>query len=212
MILFALAAAAWHWLLQGIVPVYQIKGISKLVKLCLPKVQCFCDSLTSPPSERQTSFILPYDKLKNGENFDSLPHRLSSLLFSPSQTVLHVVLSLTNCPPCFSLPHRLSSMLFSPSQTVLHVILSLTDCPPCFSLPHRLSSMLFSPSQTVLHTVLHAILSLTDCPPCYFSPSQTVLPCYSLPHRLSSMLFSPSQTVLHLNLEYNENNEGLQVD
>ncbi|CAJ0936959.1 unnamed protein product [Ranitomeya imitator] len=36
-----------------IVPVYQIKGISKLVKLCLPKVQCFCDSLTSPPSERQ---------------------------------------------------------------------------------------------------------------------------------------------------------------
>ncbi|CAJ0954817.1 unnamed protein product [Ranitomeya imitator] len=33
-----------------IVPVYQIKGISKLVKLCLPKVQCFCDSLTSPPS------------------------------------------------------------------------------------------------------------------------------------------------------------------
>ncbi|CAJ0939846.1 unnamed protein product [Ranitomeya imitator] len=53
MILFALAAAAWHWLLQDIVPVYQIKGISKLVKLCLPKVQCFCDSLTSPPSERQ---------------------------------------------------------------------------------------------------------------------------------------------------------------
>ncbi|CAJ0966591.1 unnamed protein product [Ranitomeya imitator] len=47
MILFALAAAAWHWLLQDIVPVYQIKGISKLVKLCLPKVQCFCDSLTS---------------------------------------------------------------------------------------------------------------------------------------------------------------------
>ncbi|CAJ0966523.1 unnamed protein product [Ranitomeya imitator] len=53
MILFALAAAAWHWLLQDIVPVCQIKGISKLVKLCLPKVQCFCDSLTSPPSERQ---------------------------------------------------------------------------------------------------------------------------------------------------------------
>ncbi|CAJ0940685.1 unnamed protein product [Ranitomeya imitator] len=53
MILFALAAAAWHWLLQDIVPVYQIKGISKLFKLCLPKVQCFCDSLTSPPSERQ---------------------------------------------------------------------------------------------------------------------------------------------------------------
>ncbi|CAJ0968329.1 unnamed protein product, partial [Ranitomeya imitator] len=46
-------AAAWHWLLQDIVPVYQIKGISKLFKLCLPKVQCFCDSLTSPPSERQ---------------------------------------------------------------------------------------------------------------------------------------------------------------
>ncbi|CAJ0915854.1 unnamed protein product [Ranitomeya imitator] len=38
---------------SDIVPVYQIKGISKLVKLCLPKVQCFCDSLTSPPSERQ---------------------------------------------------------------------------------------------------------------------------------------------------------------
>ncbi|CAJ0945347.1 unnamed protein product [Ranitomeya imitator] len=38
---------------EDIVPVYQIKGISKLVKLCLPKVQCFCDSLTSPPSERQ---------------------------------------------------------------------------------------------------------------------------------------------------------------
>ncbi|CAJ0967158.1 unnamed protein product [Ranitomeya imitator] len=54
MILFALAAAAWHWLLQDIVPVYQIKGISKLFKLCLPKVQCFCDSLTSPPSERQS--------------------------------------------------------------------------------------------------------------------------------------------------------------
>ncbi|CAJ0943883.1 unnamed protein product [Ranitomeya imitator] len=58
MILFALAAAAWHWLLQDIVPVYQIKGISKLVKLCLPKVQCFCDSLTSPPSERQDTFYL----------------------------------------------------------------------------------------------------------------------------------------------------------
>ncbi|CAJ0965443.1 unnamed protein product [Ranitomeya imitator] len=40
-------------LMPDIVPVYQIKGISKLVKLCLPKVQCFCDSLTSPPSERQ---------------------------------------------------------------------------------------------------------------------------------------------------------------
>ncbi|CAJ0919961.1 unnamed protein product [Ranitomeya imitator] len=38
---------------RDIVPVYQIKGISKLFKLCLPKVQCFCDSLTSPPSERQ---------------------------------------------------------------------------------------------------------------------------------------------------------------
>ncbi|CAJ0954410.1 unnamed protein product [Ranitomeya imitator] len=58
MILFALAAAAWHWLLQDIVPVYQIKGISKLVKLCLPKVQCFCDSLTSPPSERQRCALL----------------------------------------------------------------------------------------------------------------------------------------------------------
>ncbi|CAJ0949505.1 unnamed protein product [Ranitomeya imitator] len=139
-------------------------------------------------------------------------------------TVLHVILSLTDCPPCYSLPHRLSSMLFSPSHTVLHVILSLTDCPPCYSLPHscppcyslphRLSSMLFSPSQTDLHV----ILSLTDCPPSYslphrltsmlFSPLQTVLhvilsltdcpPCYSLPHRLSSMLFSPSHTVLHL--------------
>ncbi|CAJ0940554.1 unnamed protein product [Ranitomeya imitator] len=40
---------------RDIVPVYQIKGISKLVKLCLPKVQCFCDSPTSPPSERQIS-------------------------------------------------------------------------------------------------------------------------------------------------------------
>ncbi|CAJ0934896.1 unnamed protein product, partial [Ranitomeya imitator] len=58
MILFALAAAAWHWLLQDIVPVYQIKGISKLVKLCLPKVQCFCDSLTSAPSERQFNALL----------------------------------------------------------------------------------------------------------------------------------------------------------
>ncbi|CAJ0940973.1 unnamed protein product [Ranitomeya imitator] len=58
MILFALAAAAWHWLLQDIVPVYQIKGISKLFKLCLPKVQCFCDSLTSPPSERQFNALL----------------------------------------------------------------------------------------------------------------------------------------------------------
>ncbi|CAJ0960556.1 unnamed protein product, partial [Ranitomeya imitator] len=148
----------------------------------------------------------------------SLPHRLSSMLFSPSKTVLHVILYLTYCPPCYSLPHTLSSMLFSPSQTVLYVILSLTDCPPCYSLPHRLSSMLFSPSQTVLHV----ILSLTDCPPycppCYFlphrlssmlfSPSQTVLyvilsltdcpPGYSLPHRLSFMLFSPSQTVLHV--------------
>ncbi|CAJ0947060.1 unnamed protein product [Ranitomeya imitator] len=44
--------------LQDIVPVYQIKGISKLVKLCLPKVQCFCDSLTSPPSERQFNALL----------------------------------------------------------------------------------------------------------------------------------------------------------
>ncbi|CAJ0966266.1 unnamed protein product [Ranitomeya imitator] len=90
----------------------------------------------------------------------SLPHRLSSLLFSPSQTVLHVILSLTDCPPCYSLPHRLFSMLFSPSQTVLHVILSLTDCPPCYSLPHRLSSMLFSPSQTALHTSFNAPMIL----------------------------------------------------
>ncbi|CAJ0951417.1 unnamed protein product [Ranitomeya imitator] len=46
-------------LLQNdIVPVYQIKGISKLFKLCLPKVQCFCDSLTSPPSERQFNALL----------------------------------------------------------------------------------------------------------------------------------------------------------
>ncbi|CAJ0944353.1 unnamed protein product [Ranitomeya imitator] len=43
---------------QDIVPVYQIKGISKLFKLCLPKVQCFCDSLTSPPSERQFNALL----------------------------------------------------------------------------------------------------------------------------------------------------------
>ncbi|CAJ0958330.1 unnamed protein product, partial [Ranitomeya imitator] len=43
---------------EDIVPVYQIKGISKLVKLCLPKVQCFCDSLTSPPSERQFNALL----------------------------------------------------------------------------------------------------------------------------------------------------------
>ncbi|CAJ0917660.1 unnamed protein product [Ranitomeya imitator] len=43
---------------HDIVPVYQIKGISKLVKLCLPKVQCFCDSLTSPPSERQFNALL----------------------------------------------------------------------------------------------------------------------------------------------------------
>ncbi|CAJ0952623.1 unnamed protein product [Ranitomeya imitator] len=74
----------------------------------------------------------------------SLPHTLSSMLFSSSQTGLHVILSLT-----------LSSMLFSPSQTdlhtVLHVILSLTDCPSCYFLPHRLSSMLFSPSHTVIH-------------------------------------------------------------
>ncbi|CAJ0953159.1 unnamed protein product [Ranitomeya imitator] len=45
------------------------------------------------------------------------PHRLSSMLFSPSQTVLHIILSLTDCPSCYSLPHRLSSILFSPSQT-----------------------------------------------------------------------------------------------
>ncbi|CAJ0942215.1 unnamed protein product [Ranitomeya imitator] len=44
--------------LKDIVPVYQIKGISKLFKLCLPKVQCFCDSLTSPPSERQFNALL----------------------------------------------------------------------------------------------------------------------------------------------------------
>ncbi|CAJ0933349.1 unnamed protein product, partial [Ranitomeya imitator] len=44
--------------LGDIVPVYQIKGISKLFKLCLPKVQCFCDSLTSPPSERQFNALL----------------------------------------------------------------------------------------------------------------------------------------------------------
>ncbi|CAJ0944573.1 unnamed protein product, partial [Ranitomeya imitator] len=91
----------------------------------------------------------------------SLPHRLSSMLFSPSHTVLHVILSLTDCCPCYSLPHRLSSMLFSPSQTVLHTVLhvihSLTDCPPCYSLPHRLSSMLFSPSQTVLHRRILAV-------------------------------------------------------
>ncbi|CAJ0964399.1 unnamed protein product [Ranitomeya imitator] len=43
---------------EDIVPVYQIKGISKLFKLCLPKVQCFCDSLTSPPSERQFNALL----------------------------------------------------------------------------------------------------------------------------------------------------------
>ncbi|CAJ0966450.1 unnamed protein product, partial [Ranitomeya imitator] len=114
----------------------------------------------------------------------------------------YVILSLTDCPPCYSLLHRLSSMLFSPSQTVLHVTLSLTDssmlffpsqtvlhvilslthCPPCYALPHRLSSMLFSPS----HTVFHVILALTDCPS-----------CYSFPHRLSSMLFSPPHTVIH---------------
>ncbi|CAJ0956918.1 unnamed protein product [Ranitomeya imitator] len=39
--------------MKDIVPVNQIVGIAKLVKVCLPKVQCFCDFLTSPPSERQ---------------------------------------------------------------------------------------------------------------------------------------------------------------
>ncbi|CAJ0918930.1 unnamed protein product [Ranitomeya imitator] len=126
--------------------------------------------------------------LKSGKNFIlslahclpccSLPHRLSSMLFSPSQTVLHVILSLTNCPPCYSRPHRLTSMLFLPSQTVLHF---------------KLSFMLFSPPQTVHHVILsltdciHVILSLTDCSP-----------CYSPPHRLSSMFFSPSQTFPHV--------------
>ncbi|CAJ0929744.1 unnamed protein product [Ranitomeya imitator] len=52
-VLATIAAAS-----EDIVPVYQIKGISKLVKLCLPKVQCFCDSLTSPPSERQFNALL----------------------------------------------------------------------------------------------------------------------------------------------------------
>ncbi|CAJ0968500.1 unnamed protein product, partial [Ranitomeya imitator] len=141
--------------------------------------------------------------------------------FNGIDTVIHVILTLTDCPPCYSLPHTLSSMLFYPSQTVLHVILSLTDCPPCYSLPHRLSSMLLSPT----HTVLYVILSLTDCPSCYslphrllssilFSPSHTVLhvilsltdcpPCYSLPHSLSSMLFCPSQIVLHLHFMSSE--------
>ncbi|CAJ0917025.1 unnamed protein product [Ranitomeya imitator] len=50
-----------------IVPVYQIKGISKLFKLCLPKVQCFCDSLTSPPSERQVSVSQLISGLTNGQ-------------------------------------------------------------------------------------------------------------------------------------------------
>ncbi|CAJ0956035.1 unnamed protein product, partial [Ranitomeya imitator] len=122
--------------------------------------------------------------------FPTFDATLSTMLLSPSQTVLHVIFSLTDCPPCYFLPHRLSSMLLSPSQTVLHVILSLTHCPPCYSLSHRLSSMLFSPSQTVPHTVLHVIFFLIHCPP-----------CYSLPHRLSSMLFSPSQTVLHADNE-----------
>ncbi|CAJ0919913.1 unnamed protein product [Ranitomeya imitator] len=76
MILFALAAAAWHWLLQDIVPVYQIKGISKLVKLCLPKVQCFCDSLTSPPSERQV--ISRHTQLRVTA-FRIFPHAISFL-------------------------------------------------------------------------------------------------------------------------------------
>ncbi|CAJ0966992.1 unnamed protein product [Ranitomeya imitator] len=74
MILFALAAAAWHWLLQDIVPVYQIKGISKLVKLCLPKVQCFCDSLTSPPSERQFNALLMSVASLRSNVFFSNPH------------------------------------------------------------------------------------------------------------------------------------------
>ncbi|CAJ0945177.1 unnamed protein product [Ranitomeya imitator] len=86
MILFALAAAAWHWLLQDIVPVYQIKGISKLVKLCLPKVQCCCDSLTSPPSERQkpvafmgfTGFCFPVNI-----RFNALLMSVASLLANP---------------------------------------------------------------------------------------------------------------------------------
>ncbi|CAJ0966960.1 unnamed protein product, partial [Ranitomeya imitator] len=128
--------------------------------------------------------------------------------YSLPQTVLRVILSLTDCPPCYSLPHRLSSMLFSPSQTVR----------ACYSLPHRLSAVLFSPSQTVLRTILHVILSLPDYPPCYslpprlssmlFSPSQTILhvilsltdcpPCYCLPHTLTSVLFSPSHTVLRV--------------
>ncbi|CAJ0962670.1 unnamed protein product, partial [Ranitomeya imitator] len=106
--------------------------------------------------------------------------RLSSMLFSPSHTVLHVILALTDCPSCYSLPRTLPSMLFSPSQTVLHVIFSLTDCLPCYSLPHRLSFMLFSPSQTVLNV----ILSLTDCPSCYSHP-QTVL------HVILSLTDSP---------------------
>ncbi|CAJ0943391.1 unnamed protein product [Ranitomeya imitator] len=60
-----------------IVPVYQIKGISKLFKLCLPKVQCFCDSLTSPPSERQGLPNIP----KMGKN--DLLKMKAAVLFGP---------------------------------------------------------------------------------------------------------------------------------
>ncbi|CAJ0952643.1 unnamed protein product [Ranitomeya imitator] len=90
MILFALAAAAWHWLLQDIVPVYQIKGISKLFKLCLPKVQCFCDSLTSPPSERQKNVysLIPGSYCwRASSTGQAAPYTLHVMPHRPSRTV-----------------------------------------------------------------------------------------------------------------------------
>ncbi|CAJ0948152.1 unnamed protein product, partial [Ranitomeya imitator] len=82
------ALRAWTSLHLDIVPVYQIKGISKLVKLCLPKVQCFCDSLTSSPSERQRYSQRTVPQLWSRKRLFSPMHDKSKRLSSTISTLL----------------------------------------------------------------------------------------------------------------------------
>ncbi|CAJ0925266.1 unnamed protein product, partial [Ranitomeya imitator] len=130
-------------------------------------------------------------------------------------TVLHVILSLTDCPPCNSLPHTVLHVILSlidcPScyslpQTVLLVILSLIDCPPCYSLPRRLTFMLFSPSQTVLHVILTLTLSSM------LSLSQTVLHAIEYGLIMDRRLIDACPLLIRLNVTLQSKGPGLPTD
>ena len=111
------------------------------------------------------------------------PHKMSALLYTPSQDVHFAVYPLTRCPLCCIPPHKMSTFLrYTPSQDVhLSTVYPLTRCPlACCIPPHKMSTLLYTPSQDVHFS---AVYPLTRCRTVCMS--QHI--CYKLAHLLQTV-------------------------